>query len=140
MLATTVPLYNIHFDYTAVPDATLNKYIDALTDSLALMFKDHSKKYFEKQLKRGRIEKDRYVEIAKDLRVDEYERLRKFPLFDKNGYSSGLNVEKRMIRERPYGILAQRLVGGYRLQGGAESGAPGGGGTSCQAHLPGYPH
>ena len=111
LLATTVPLYNIHYDYTAVPDATLNKYIDALTDSLALMFKDHSKKYFEKQLKRGRIEKDRYVEIAKDLRVDEYERLRKFPLFDKPGYASGLNVEKRMIRERPYGILAQRFVG-----------------------------
>ena len=111
LLATTVPLYNIHFDYTAVPDATLNKYIDALTDSLALMFKDHSKSYFEKQLRKGRIEKDRYVEIAKDLRVDEYERLRKFPLFDKGGYASGLNVEKRMIRERPYGILAQRLVG-----------------------------
>lgn len=111
LLATTVPLYNIHFDYTAVPDATLNKYIDALTDSLALMFKDHSKSYFEKQLRKGRIEKDRYVEIAKDLRVDEYERLRKFPLFDKGGYASGLNVEKRMIRERPYGFLAQRLVG-----------------------------
>lgn len=111
LLATTVPLYNVHFDYTAVPEATLDQYIDALTDSLALMFKGRSKAYFEKQLRRGRVEKDRYVEIAKDLRVDEYERLRTFPLFNKSGYASGLNVEKRMIRERPYGILAQRLVG-----------------------------
>ena len=111
LLATTVPLYNIHFDYTAVSEKELNKNIDALTDSLALMFKDHSKAYFEKQLRRGSKEKDRYVEIAKDLRVDEYERLRTFPLFDKSGYASGLNVEKRMIRERPYGILAQRFVG-----------------------------
>lgn len=111
LLATTVPLYNIHFDYTAVSEETLNKYIDALTDSLAAMFKDHSKSYFEKQLRRGRREKDRYVEIAKDLRIDQYERLRTFPLFDKPGYSSGLNVEKRMVRERPYGILAQRFVG-----------------------------
>ena len=111
LLATTVPLYNIHFDYTAVSEETLNKYIDALTDSLALMFRDHPKSYFEKQLRRGRREKDRYVEIARDLRIDEYERLRTFPLFNKPGYSSGLNVEKRMIRERPYGILAQRFVG-----------------------------
>lgn len=111
LLATTVPLYNIHFDYSSVSEKELNKNIDALTDSLAKMFKGHSKSYFEKQLKRGRVEKNNYVEIAKDLRVDEYERLRTFPLFNKSGFSNGLNIEKRMIRERPYGILAQRLVG-----------------------------
>ena len=111
LLATTVPLYNIHFDYSSVREDTLNKYIDALTDSLDAMFKDHSKAYFEKQLRRGRKEKDQYVEIALDLRIDEYERLRTFPLFKKTGFSNGLNVEKRMIRERPYGILAKRFVG-----------------------------
>ncbi len=111
LLATTVPLYNIHFDYTSVPEKELDKYIDALTDSLAKMFKNHSKSYFENQLRRGRREKCKYVEIALDLRVDEYERLRTFPLFSKGGYANGLNIEKRMIRERPYGILAQRFVG-----------------------------
>lgn len=111
LLATTVPLYNIHFDYTSVSEKELDKNIDALTDSLAKMFKNHSKQYFENQLKRGRREKDKYVEIAVDLRIDEYERLRTFPLFNKNGFSNGLNIEKRMIRERPYGILAQRFVG-----------------------------
>ena len=111
LLATTVPLYNIHFDYGSVSEKELEKNIDALTDSLAAMFKGHSKAYFENQLRRGRKENNHYVEIAIDLRVDEYERLRTFPLFNKSGFSNGLNIEKRMIRERPYGILAQRFVG-----------------------------
>lgn len=113
LLASTVSLYDIGFDFMGVPIDKLEKNIGPLTDSLSKLL-HRPKKDFEKLLrygyKYGNAHKYRCMYIAKGLKIDEYERLRTFPIF-KDKKENGLNVEKRMVREHPYGLLAKRTVG-----------------------------
>ena len=113
MLASTVSLYDIGFDFMGVKIDTLERHIGPLTDSLSKLL-HRPKAEFEKLLrygyKYGNEHKYRCVYLAKGLKIDEYQRLKTFPLFRKKS-GNGLNITKRMVREHPYGILAMRTVG-----------------------------
>lgn len=113
MLASTVSLYDVGFDFMGVPITKLEKYIGPLTDSLSALL-HRPKAEFEKLLRKGykfgNEHRYRCVYLAKGMKIDEYQRLRTFPLF-KDKTANGLNVTKRMVREHPYGILAMRTVG-----------------------------
>lgn len=108
LIATTIPIYDIGFDYSNVKADTLNKYMDVLCDSLSGLFRGKSKSHFKNLLKQGSKTGNKCVYIAKKIRMDEYERLKTFPVF--NEYNC-LNVGKTMVRECPYGMLARRTVG-----------------------------
>lgn len=109
IIATTIPVYDIHFDPVAVADTTYKNNVKALSDSLSRMFKKYSKSQYVSMLNKARDNNKRYVKIAKKLKKDEYERLRSFPIF--NQRNNGLIVEKQYVRERPYGDIAMRTVG-----------------------------
>ena len=109
IIATTIPVYDIHFDPVAVSDSVYKKNVKALADSLSRMFKNYSKSQYVSKLDKARDNNKRYVKIARKLKKDEYERLRSFPIF--NQRNNGLIVEKQYVRERPYGDIAMRTVG-----------------------------
>ncbi len=109
IIATTIPVYDIHFDPVAVVDSVYKKNVKALADSLSVMFKNYSKSQYVSKLNKARDNNKRYVKIAKRLKKDDYERLRSFPIF--NCRNNGLIVEKQYVRERPYGDIAMRTVG-----------------------------
>ncbi len=110
LLATTIPVFDIHFDPVAVPQDRFDKEIGALSDSLAKMLKTHTKSQFVNMFTKARKNNKRYVKVARKLKMDEYERLRTFPIF-KERLGNGLIANKQLVRERPYGDIAMRVIG-----------------------------
>ena len=110
LLATTIPVFDVYFDPVAVPDDRFKDEIGALSDSLSRLVKAHTKSQYVNIFKKARSENKRYVRIAKKLKMDEYERLKAFPIF-KERLGNGLITEKQLVRERPYGDIAMRVIG-----------------------------
>ena len=110
LLATTIPVFDVYFDPVAVPDDRFKNEIGALSDSLAKMLKTNTKSQFVNRFTKARNENKRYVRIAKKLKMDEYERIKTFPIF-KEKLGNGLIAEKQLVRERPYGDIAMRAIG-----------------------------
>ena len=110
LLATTIPVFDIYFDPVAVPEDAFKENIGKLSDSLSVMLKKHSKSQYEGIFVKARNNNKRYVSIAKKLKMDEYERIKTFPIF-KEKLGNGFIAEKQLIRERPYGDLAMRAIG-----------------------------
>lgn len=110
LLATTIPVFNIYFDPVAVPQDRFDNEVGALSDSLSRMLKAHTKSQYVNMFTKARNNNKRYVKIASRLKIDEYERLKAFPVFrEKSG--TGLIAEKQLVRERPYGDIAKRVIG-----------------------------
>ena len=110
LLATTIPVFDIYFDPVAVPEDAFKENIGKLSDSLSVMLRKHSKSQYEGIFVKARNNNKRYVSIAKKLKMDEYERIKTFPIF-KEKLGNGFIAEKQLIRERPYGDLAMRAIG-----------------------------
>ena len=110
LLATTIPVFDIYFDPVAVPEDRFKNEIGALSDSLAKMLKTNTKSQFVNKFTKARKENKRYVKVAKKLKMDEYERIKTFPIF-KERLGNGLIAEKQLVRERPYGDIAMRVIG-----------------------------
>lgn len=110
LLATTIPVFDIHFDPVAVPQDRFDREIGALSDSLARMLKTHTKSQFVNMFTKARNNNKRYVKVARKLKMDEYERLKTFPIF-KERLGNGLIADKQLVRERPYGDIAMRVIG-----------------------------
>lgn len=114
LLATTIPVYDIYFDPVAVPADVFEKEIGALSDSLARMFKDTSKSQYISKFTEARKKNKRYLRIARRLKMDEYDRIKRFPIF-REKLGNGFISEKQLIRERPYGDIAMRMIGYVNL-------------------------
>ena len=81
LLATTIPVFDIYFDPVAVPEERFAEDIGKLSDSLSKMLKTHTKSQYVNQFKKARNSNKRYVRIARNLKMEEYERLKAFPIF-----------------------------------------------------------
>ena len=114
LLATSVPVYNIRFDATAPNEELFNNNVKALADSLSGIFKDKSKKNYEKMLRKARDNKQKYVKIANKVSMGDLKRLKTFPIFKEGQYKGGLISEKSYARKLPYGKLAARTIGYVR--------------------------
>ncbi|MBP9994849.1 MAG: transpeptidase family protein [bacterium] len=109
IIATSIPVYDIHFDPVAIIDSVYKKHVGGLADSLSVMLGDYTKSQYVSKLNKARDKGKRYVRIARRLRKDDYDRLRTFPIF--NQRNNGLIVDKQYMRERPYGDIAMRTIG-----------------------------
>ncbi|MBR5030286.1 MAG: transpeptidase family protein [Muribaculaceae bacterium] len=110
LLATTIPVFDIHFDPVAVPQDRFDKEIGALSDSLARMLNTHTKSQYVSMFTKARNNNKRYVKVARKIKMDEYERLKTFPIF-REKLGNGLIADKQLVRERPYGDIAMRVIG-----------------------------
>ena len=106
LLATSIPNYRIRFDALAPTDANFNSNINALADSLAVMFGKPSNQY-RTSLTQARSTKNRYFLVARDLNYTSYMRIKSFPLFKLGAYKGGIIVEQETIREHPFGKIAE---------------------------------
>lgn len=114
LLATSVPVYNIRFDAVAPSDALFESNVKALADSLSSLLKDKSKANYESMLRKARQNKQRYVKIANRVSMGYFQRMQKFPIFEKGQYAGGFINEKSYARKLPYGKLAARTIGYVR--------------------------
>jgi len=150
MLATDVPRYDVYIDlgYTyetdkktkrrvrqrVIADSIYKKQMPILCDSLARLFvnandsksKNEYLTYFRKF--RTKDKSNRYVLVQKDISLEQWERMRRFPLISKEkvrkSRSTGkiihsgkfyltnyINVVERNVRFYPYYPMARRTIG-----------------------------
>lgn len=98
ILATTVMRYDIYLDFKSMRDTIYSKNIGALTDSLSRMF-DRPRSYFRAKLDAENQKNNQYFPLAKGLDFDEYDRIRKFPVFNRGKNKGGFIVERNFRRE-----------------------------------------
>jgi len=110
LLATSIPEYAIYFDAVAPSDKNFKENVEALSDSLSVMF-GKSAGYYQVKLQKARANKSRYVFLAKKLSYTEQMRLKTFPLFNKGANKGGIIIEQKIVREHPIGLVAKRTIG-----------------------------
>jgi len=110
LLATSVPKYDIRFDALAPTENNFNEYIEELSIKLGENFNKPSE-YYIKTLTNARINKNRYLLIARNLGYLEYMKIKNFPLFKLGSFKGGIITEQYTKRDYPIGGVAQRTVG-----------------------------
>lgn len=98
ILATTVMEYDIFIDFKTIRDTVYTNNIGPLTDSLSKMF-GKPRSYFRAKFDAQRKKQNQYFSLVKGLDFDEYDRIRKFPLFKKGKNKGGFIVDRRYKRE-----------------------------------------
>lgn len=98
ILATTVMRYDVYIDFKTIKDSVYTNNIGALTDSLGKMF-GKPRSYFRAKFDSERKVKNQYYSLAKGLDFDQYDRIRKFPIFKKGKNKGGFIVDRNFKRE-----------------------------------------
>ena len=110
LLATSVPKYDIRFDALAPTEYNFNEYVEELSIKLGENFNKPSE-YYIKTLTNARVNKNRYLLIARNLGYLEYMKIKNFPLFRLGSFKGGIITEQYTKRDYPIGGVAQRTVG-----------------------------
>lgn len=98
ILATTVMRYDVYIDFKTIKDTVYTNNIGLLTDSLSAMF-GKPRSYFRDRLDQQRKAQNQYYSLVKGLDFDEYDRIRKFPIFKKGKNKGGFIVDRKFKRE-----------------------------------------
>ncbi len=98
ILATTVMRYDVYLDFKIMKDTVYSNNISALTDSLSTMF-GKPRSYFRDRFDQQKKAKNQYYALVKGLDFDEYDRIRKFPIFQKGKNRGGFIVDRKYKRE-----------------------------------------
>lgn len=98
ILATTVMRYDVYIDFKTIKDTVYTNNIGVLTDSLSAMF-GKPRSYFRNRLDQQRKAQNQYYSFVKGLDFDEYDRIRKFPIFKKGKNKGGFIVDRNFKRE-----------------------------------------
>ena len=114
-LALSVPRYKVFVDLITIREQDFTDNISDLSDSLTVLIDRKTSNEWKLELENQRLDSNRYFFIARGLRNDQIERLRKFPIFNLGKYRGGCIIIKSNQRVKPYGMLANRTVG-YALE------------------------
>lgn len=114
LLATSIPKYDIRLDAIQPKQATFNKYIKALADSLS-KYTGKSSSFHQNSITKARSNKNRYFLLARNISYSDYIRLRNFPMLELGAIKGGLIVEQTTRREHPMGGIAERTIGYERV-------------------------
>jgi cell division protein FtsI (penicillin-binding protein 3) len=114
LLATSIPNYNIRFDAVAPKTIDFEKLVKPLSDSLAKMLGKPSS-FYHSQLRMARVNKNRYLTIAKNLSYTQYIQIKSFPLFNLGTNKGGMIIDQKTVREYPIGRIALRTIGYDRI-------------------------
>lgn len=110
-LALSVPRYKVFVDLVTIREQDFMENISNLSDSLSVLLARKTSNEWKSELEAQRLDSNRYFFIARGLRNDQKERLRKFPIFNLGKYRGGCIILKSNQRVKPYGMLANRTVG-----------------------------
>lgn len=110
LMATTVTKHNIYVDLVSIKDDLYKENIGALSDSLGKMF-DKSPAHFLEKFNREREKKNRYMLLIKGLDYEDYQRIKKFPIFNKGQNKGGFIHETESKRELIVSDIGARTIG-----------------------------
>lgn len=110
LLATTVTIHNIYVDLTVIDQELFDSQVSVLSDSLSRMF-DKPRAYFEDKFRRERKKGNRYMTLVKGLDYKDYQRIKKFPIFEKGQNKGGIIHETKPRRELVLKDIGARTIG-----------------------------
>jgi len=123
MLATSLPYYEVGMDVNteAITKKIFEENIDSLSRCLSNLFKDKSRKEYERMLRKARKEHDRWVVLQRDVSYTDLQKMKKFPLLRKGKNKGGFVYLQTNKRERPFQFLAARTIGKLNENGTGKS-------------------
>ena len=111
LLATSMPIYDLHLDPTAADETIFADSISYLCRNLGRVFPERTAGQWEVYLKSKRSAGDRYIRLQKEVTFSELQEIKGFPIFNLGKYRGGLIVERRNFRKMPLEQIAQRTIG-----------------------------
>ena len=111
LMATSVPVYDVFFDYKAVDSAFLAQNIDSLCRQMASLFPKRNAAQWKAFFAEGIAKKNRHYKIALNISQAELRQMEQFVIFNRGIYRGGIISEKKIRRERPYKELAGLMLG-----------------------------
>ncbi|MBW7846913.1 MAG: transpeptidase family protein [Bacteroidales bacterium] len=113
MLATTVPIFEVRMDVASelIDDVTFNTKVDSLAEGLSRILGTKGKREFLQDLRRERMEGNRYWLIKNQATYAEVKALKQLPIFNRGKYKGGLILNPGSKREKPFKDLANRTIG-----------------------------
>ena len=111
LMATSVPVYDVFFDYKAVDSAFLAQNIDSLCRQMAGLFPKRNAAQWKAFFAEGIAKKNRHYKIALNISQAELRQMEQFVIFNRGIYRGGIISEKKIRRERPYKELAGLMLG-----------------------------
>ena len=123
MLATSLPYYEVGMDVNteAITKKIFEDNIDSLSRCLSNLFKDKSRKEYERMLRRARKEHDRWIVLHRNVSYTDLQKMKRFPLLRKGKNKGGFIYLQTNKRERPFQFLAARTIGKFNESGTGKS-------------------
>lgn len=122
ILATTVMRYDVFLDFKTMKDTVYTNNIGPLTDSLSKMF-GKPRVEFRKRFDEQKKNKNQYYSLVKGLDFDQYDRIRKFPIFKRGKNKGGFIIDRNYKRELATSEIGSGTIG--MDNGGLKSGLEG---------------
>lgn len=110
ILATTVMRYDVFLDFKTMKDSVYTNNIGPLTDSLSKMF-GKPRAEFRKRFDEQKKKKNQYYSLVKGLDFDQYDRIRKFPIFKRGKNKGGFIIDRNYKRELATSEIGAGTIG-----------------------------
>lgn len=120
ILAFSSPTYELRWDLKTQylsNSSFFEKNVDSLAVCMSKMFGDSTAQSYAQAFRTAYEEKKTYYLIKKSVSRSQLTRIRKFPIFNKGRYRSGLIAISKYTRNTPHGMLAYRTIGYVNSQG-----------------------
>ena len=114
LVATTIPLFDVFFDYQAVESADpdcLKDNLDSLCIQMSQLFPKRNAKQWKDYFMEGIAKGNRHYLIARNISLTEYRKMQKFVIFNRGKYKGGIVANQKTRRARPYNELASLMIG-----------------------------
>ncbi|MCR9154245.1 MAG: penicillin-binding transpeptidase domain-containing protein [Bacteroidetes bacterium] len=114
LLATSMPVYDLHFDPISVAEDLFYDELDDLCEQLAKFPGERSAAGWRTYLVQGRNKGKRYLALGEKLSYNQLQIVKAYPIFKEGKYSGGLVIEQENHRKMPLGKIAERTIGRER--------------------------
>ncbi|MCH1533537.1 MAG: PASTA domain-containing protein [Schleiferiaceae bacterium] len=122
-LATTKPVYNIHFDAVTVDAEVFNNDVAQLSEKMAILNPKRTPADWERYLRSEREKKKRYIPLATDLNYSQLQRIKTYPILSRGAFQGGLIIQEKLERIQMATDVRSRTIG--RDKDGAQAGLEG---------------
>lgn len=116
MLSTSIPYFDLRIDFAAdglraKDGKVFRENVDSLSGCLSRMFGDRTTSEYKQLLREGFKSKDRYFLLKRDVPFNQFQQVRRFPMFRLGANKGGLIAETKNKRINPFKLLANRTIG-----------------------------
>ena len=112
LLSTSLKFFEIHMDLTVTKEKYFYDNVDSLAYCLSASIGKHkTQQEWRNALIKARKARKQYYPLAKKITIDEYSKVKKFPILRKGRNGGGLIAEPFSRRTKPYNGFASRTIG-----------------------------